>query len=45
MEPINGDKVVAKNREFNQELYILLLTGYKDMAPPLETIRALEIQG
>jgi putative nucleotidyltransferase with HDIG domain len=45
MEPINGDKVVAKIREFNQELYILLLTGYKDMAPPLETIRALEIQG
>jgi len=45
MEPINGDKVVAKIREFNDELYILLLTGHKDLAPPLETIRALEIQG
>jgi putative nucleotidyltransferase with HDIG domain len=45
MEPINGDKVVAKIREFNDELYILLLTGHKDMAPPLATIRALEIQG
>jgi len=45
MEPINGDKVVAKIREFNTELYILLLTGHKDMAPPLETIKALEIQG
>lgn len=45
MTPINGDKVVEKIREFNQELYILLLTGHKDMAPPLETIKALDIQG
>ena len=45
MEPINGDKVVEKIREFNKELYILLLTGHKDMAPPLETIKALDIQG
>lgn len=45
MSPINGDKVVQKIREFNNELYILLLTGHKDMAPPLETIKALEIQG
>ena len=44
MEPINGDKVVEKIREFNKELYILLLTGHKDMAPPLETIKALDIQ-
>ena len=45
MTPINGDKVVAQIREFNSELYILLLTGHRDMAPPLETIRALDIQG
>lgn len=45
MSPINGDKVVEKIREFNSGLYILLLTGHKDMAPPLETIRALDIQG
>jgi len=45
MQPINGDRVVAKIRAFNDELYILLLTGHKDMAPPLETIRALDIQG
>lgn len=45
MEPIHGDKVVEIIREFNQDLYILLLTGYKDVAPPLETIRALDIQG
>jgi len=45
MKPIHGDEVVKRIREFNQELYILLLTGHKDLAPPLETIRALEIQG
>ncbi|MCX7746302.1 MAG: DUF3369 domain-containing protein [Clostridia bacterium] len=45
MEPIHGDEVVAKIREFNRDLYILLLTGHKDLAPPLETIKQLEIQG
>lgn len=45
MKPIHGDEVVKKIREFNKELYILLLTGHKDLAPPLETIRALDIQG
>lgn len=45
MEPIHGDKVVEEIRKFNKELYILLLTGHKDLAPPLETIRRLDIQG
>lgn len=45
MEGMYGDKVVSKIRGFNEELYILLLTGHKDLAPPLETIKALDIQG
>lgn len=45
MEDANGEKVVKKIREFNQEIYILLLTGHKDLAPPLETLRNLDIQG
>lgn len=45
MTPIHGDKVVEEIRKFNQELYILLLTGHKDLAPPLETIKRLSIQG
>ena len=45
MSPIHGDKVVEEIRKFNQDLYILLLTGHKDLAPPLETIRKLSIQG
>lgn len=45
MTPIHGDQVVEEIRKFNRELYILLLTGHKDLAPPLETIRRLDIQG
>jgi putative nucleotidyltransferase with HDIG domain len=45
MQPTNGDKVVENIREFNTDLYILLLTGHKDLAPPLETIKSLAIQG
>ena len=45
MTPIHGDQVVEEIRKFNKELSILLLTGHKDLAPPLETIRRLDIQG
>lgn len=45
MTPIHGDQVVEEIRKFNKELYILLLTGHKDLAPPLETIKRLDIQG
>ena len=45
MTPVHGDQVVEEIRKFNKELYILLLTGHKDLAPPLETIRRLDIQG
>ena len=45
MTPVHGDQVVEAIRKFNKDLYILLLTGHKDLAPPLETIRRLDIQG
>lgn len=45
MAPIHGDQVVEEIRKFNSELYILLLTGHKDLAPPLDTIKKLDIQG
>lgn len=45
MDPIHGDEVVEEIRKFNKYLYILLLTGHKDLAPPLETIKRLDIQG
>lgn len=45
MTPICGDEVVSRIREFNKELFIVLLTGHKSLAPPIKTIRALDIQG
>ena len=45
MTPIHGDKLVEEIRKFNKDLYILLLTGHKDLAPPLDTIKKLDIQG
>ena len=44
MQPIHGEEVVEEIRKFNKELYILLLTGHKDLAPPISTIKSLDIQ-
>ena len=41
MSPLHGDEVVEEIRKFDKDLYILLLTGHKDLAPPLDTIRRL----
>ncbi len=45
MTPICGDQVVEQVRQFDQDIFIILLTGHKSMAPPIKTIRALDIQG
>ena len=45
MSPICGDQVVEEIRKFNSDLFIVLLTGHKSMAPPVKTIRQLDIQG
>jgi putative nucleotidyltransferase with HDIG domain len=45
MSPICGDEVVSNIREFNKDIFIILLTGHKSMAPPIKTIRDLDIQG
>ena len=45
MSPINGDEVVKRIREFDHDIFIILLTGHKSMAPPMKTIRELDIQG
>ena len=44
MEPVNGDKVIEEVRKFNDDIYILLLTGHKDLAPPIETMETYDIQ-
>lgn len=45
MTPICGDQVVEEIRKFNRDLFIILLTGHKSMAPPIKSIRELDIQG
>jgi putative nucleotidyltransferase with HDIG domain len=45
MTPICGDQVIARIREFNTDIFIILLTGHKSMAPPIKTIREMDIQG
>ncbi|MBE6883704.1 MAG: HD domain-containing protein [Ruminococcaceae bacterium] len=45
MSPICGDQVVEEIRKFNTDIFIILLTGHKSMAPPVKTIRHLDIQG
>lgn len=45
MSPICGDQVVEEIRKFNTDIFIVLLTGHKSMAPPVKTIRQLDIQG
>ena len=45
MMPINGDKVIEEIRKFNKDIYIIVLTGHKSVAPTIETIRRLKIQG
>ena len=45
MSPICGDEVVARLREFDRKIFVIMLTGHKELAPPLNTIRELDIQG
>ena len=45
MTPICGDQVVEQIRKFDQEIFIILLTGHKSLAPPIKTIKELDIQG
>lgn len=39
MSPICGDEVVARLRKFDTRIYVIMLTGHKELAPPLNTIR------
>lgn len=45
MSPICGDQVVEEIRQFNQDVFIILLTGHRNMVPPIKTVRTLDIQG
>ena len=44
MTPVNGDKIVETVREFNKEIYIILMSIHKDLAPSIEVMQKLDIQ-
>ncbi len=44
MAPVTGDKVVELVREFNKEIYIILMSMHKDLTPSIESMQNLDIQ-
>ena len=44
MTPVNGDKIVETVREFNKEIYIILMSIHKDLAPSIEVMQKFDIQ-
>lgn len=44
MSPVNGDRVVELVREFNKEIYIILMSINKDLSPSIDAMRTLDIQ-
>lgn len=44
MSPVKGDKIVQLVREFNQEIYIILMSVHRDLSPSIETMKQLDIQ-
>jgi signal transduction histidine kinase len=45
MPQMTGEDVIREIRKTNKDVHILLQTGYAGEKPPLETLRALDIQG
>lgn len=44
MSPVNGDRVIELVREFDKEIYIILMSMHKDLTPSIETMQTLDIQ-
>ena len=44
MSPVNGDKVIELVREFNKEIYIILMSTSKNLSPSVDAMRDLDIQ-
>lgn len=42
--PVNGDRIVELVREFDKEIYIILMSIHKDLAPSIEAMQNLDIQ-
>lgn len=44
LSPVNGDRLVELVREFDKEIYIILMSIHKDLAPSIEVMQNLDIQ-
>lgn len=44
MQSTRGDEIVKLIREFDKEIYIILMSAHKDLAPSIDIMRSLEIQ-
>lgn len=44
MTSTRGDEIVKLVREFDKEIYIILMSAHKDLAPSIDIMRSLEIQ-
>ena len=44
MNPVRGDEIVRMVREFNKDIYIILMSAHKELAPSIDTMRSLDIQ-
>lgn len=44
MTPVTGDRIVELVRDFNKEIYIILMSMHKDLAPSIESMQNLDIQ-
>lgn len=44
MNPVRCDELVRLVREFNKDIYIILMSAHKDLTPSIDTMRSLDIQ-
>lgn len=44
MAPVNGERIIELVRDFNKEIYIILMSMHKDLAPSIEIMQKLDIQ-
>lgn len=45
MSPVNGDRIIELVRQFNKDIYIILISTHKDLVPSIDTMQNLDIQG
>ena len=44
MNPVRGDEIVKLVREFDKDIYIILMSAHKELTPSIDIMRSLDIQ-